>query len=259
MKATRFAVTSLLMAALIAALAVAPAVAASSEIEDSERFKDAQQFRQDFGLDATKAVILESLRDREAYPNRDWGVPLSPEEGADMDRRVEERGAIVPAIELARTSDDFVDMFIDQERGGVFVFQYTRDLEAHAAALAEVIPEGIRFELIPVEFTAKQLRMKQEHITADMIESDWLLDGEIEIVEVGDGVLENRVMVGLLHAEDEEQARSILWTDTARWWMSSTSVQARTTRSRSNVQSTKAPGARPDPRGGQSCRSSRPG
>jgi hypothetical protein len=110
---------------------------------------------------------------------------------------------------MTRTADA-TPTALDQHRGGIPVFFYTGDIEARRAAIAEVMPEGIDFDVQQVEFTTKQLRQKQRHVTEDMIAAGWVLDGDIPITQVADGVVENRVMVGLLRAEDAERARAIL-------------------------------------------------
>jgi len=171
---------------------------------------EAQAFRRDFALPSSMAVVRDSFADRETYSDMSRGIPLTPAEAAELDRRRDIVWQSEPARELARTLDGYADVYIDQKRGGIPVFRFTDDLEAARAAIAEVMPDGVDFDVEQAEFTIKQLRAKQERITEDMLETDWLLDGDIQIVSAGASVKANRVLVGLLRAEDEERARAIL-------------------------------------------------
>ena len=72
------------------------------------------------------------------------------------------------------------------------------------------MPEDIDFDVQLVEYTIRQLRQKQRHVTADMIASGWVIAGDIPIAEVADGGVQNRVMVGLVRQRDLDRAREIL-------------------------------------------------
>jgi hypothetical protein len=192
--------------AMLALLVFAVPAGAQSERE----FDEAQTFRRDFALPSSMAVVRDSFADRETYSDMSRGIPLTPAEAAELDRRRDIVWQSEPAREFARTLDGYADVYIDQERGGIPVFRFTDELAAARAAIAEVMPDGVDFDVQRAEFTIKEMRNKQDRITEDMLETDWLLDGDIQLVSAGASVKANRVLVGLLRAEDEERARAIL-------------------------------------------------
>jgi hypothetical protein len=196
-------------AAMIATLAVllfALPVLAQTERELDE----AQTFRRDFALPSSMAVVRDSFADRGTYSDMSRGIPLTPAEAAELDRRRDIVWQSEPAREFARTLDGYADVYIDQDRGGIPVFRFTDELAAARAAIAEVMPDGVDFDVEKAEFTIKQLRNKQERITEDMLETDWLLDGEIQLVSAGASVKANRVLVGVLEEANMARARAIL-------------------------------------------------
>jgi hypothetical protein len=204
-KLVRTAVSLALTMVLLAALPTA------AQLSPSERdMNQAQQFREHFGFPSSMEIVRESFADPQAYPDMSNGIPLTLEEAAELDRRQALFLAALPAIDFAKTLDGFADSHLDQHRGGIPVFFYTGDIEARRAAIAEVMPEGIDFDVQQAEYTIRQLTQKQQHVTEDMIAAGWVLDGDIAIAQVADGVVQNRVMVGLLRAEDAERARAIL-------------------------------------------------
>jgi hypothetical protein len=194
---------------LITVLAAAVPTTAQRAPTDQD-LRQAQHFREAFGLGHSMAIVRESFADPDAYPDLSNGIPLSREEAGELDRRQALFLDALPAIDFAKTLDGFAESHLDQRRGGIPVFYFTGDIEARREAIAEVMPEDIDFDVIEVEFTSRQLRQKQHHVTEDMIAAGWVLAGDIPVVQVADGVVENRVLVGLLRAEDEERARAIL-------------------------------------------------
>jgi hypothetical protein len=209
MNRTRVVVTSALSVALLVVLMAALPTAAQRSPSERD-LNQAQQFREDFGFPSSMAIVRESFADPQAYPDMSNGIPLTHEEAAELDRRQALFLAALPAIDFAKTLDGFADSHLDQHRGGMPVFFYTGDIEARRAAIAEIMPEAVDFDVQQVEFTTRQLRLKQRYVTQDMIAAGWVLDGDIPITQVADGVVQNRVMVGLLRAEDAERARAIL-------------------------------------------------
>ena len=171
---------------------------------------EARTFRRDFALPSSMALVRDSFSDRETYSDMSRGIPLTPAEAAELDRRRDIVWQSEPAREFARTLDGYADAYIDQERGGLPVFRFTAELAAARAAIAEVMPDGVDFDVEQAEFTIKQLRNKQERITQDMLETGWLLDGDIQLVSAGASVKANRVLVGVLQDADMARARAIL-------------------------------------------------
>ena len=178
--------------------------------QTEQELDEAQTFRQDFALPSSMAVVRDSFADRETYSDMSRGIPLTPAEAAELDRRRDIVWQSGPAREFARTLDGYADVYIDQQRGGIPVFRFTDELAAARAAIAAVMPDGVDFDVEQAEFTIKQLRSMQDRITQDMLETDWLLDGDIQLVSAGASVKANRVLVGVLQDADMARARAIL-------------------------------------------------
>jgi hypothetical protein len=204
-RAGRTAVVATLLMAAINVAATAPAAAASDR-----EINQAQQFREAFGLPASMEVVRDSFSDPGTYSNVSNGVPLKPSEAAELKRRDGVFAASLPAIAFAKTLDGYAEMHLDQLRGGIPVFFYTSDVEARRQAIGRHLPDSVDFDVQKVDYTTKQLRAKQTEVTNDMVATDWVLGGDIPIAQVADGVVQNRVMVGLLRRADEDAARKIL-------------------------------------------------
>jgi hypothetical protein len=171
----------------------------------------AQLRRESLGFASSMRVVRESYANPDWYAmSADYSLPFSASEFAALERRHALQAAARPVFDVARPLDGFVDVYWDNQQGGIPVFLFTDGIEAAVDTIAAAMPDDIAFEVRQVEYTTRQLRQKQRQITRDMVASDWVLDGNIAIAEVGDGVIENRVLVGLIDADDEERARAIL-------------------------------------------------
>ena len=215
------------MAGVVTWMLAVIVMAVPAMAQTDRELDEAQTFRQDFALPSSMAVVRDSFADRETYSDMSRGIPLTPAEAAELDRR---RGIVWksgPARDFARTLDGYADVYIDQQRGGIPVFRFTDDLKAKRAAIAEVMPDGVDFDVEKAEFTIKQLRNLQERITEDMLETDWLLDGDIQLVSAGASVTANRVLVGLLGPRTWSARARSSRIAMARWSMSSTSDRPR--------------------------------
>jgi hypothetical protein len=89
---------------LAAARADVVPVRTSLHEEVPETYHDAIRFRVSFGLRSDHDYVVAADRDREAFPNHDWGVPLSEAEAADLQRRGQLELALGPGIELAESN-----------------------------------------------------------------------------------------------------------------------------------------------------------
>lgn len=111
---------------LITVLAAAVPTTAQRAPTDQD-LRQAQQFREAFGLGHSMAIVRESFADPDAYPDLSNGIPLSREEAGELDRRQALFLAALPAIDFATTLDGFAESHLDQRRGGIPVFYFTGD------------------------------------------------------------------------------------------------------------------------------------
>jgi hypothetical protein len=103
----------------------------------------ALEYRRTFGY-PTDLAFVTSLELNPAA-SRTYSVALSPEETADMDRRMAIQEALVPVAEYGRSRPDvFGGMYVDQAHGGVVYVDFTADIATHEAAVRRLAPQGPR-------------------------------------------------------------------------------------------------------------------
>jgi len=71
--------------------------------------EEALAFRETFGLDSSLHLIRAAARDQH-YSAEDYGVPLSPAEQSEMQRRAQVQLDIRPAIDLASEQPSFAGL-----------------------------------------------------------------------------------------------------------------------------------------------------
>ena len=84
-------------------------------VTDKE-IQEARQFRQDAGFPSSIAVVQESYADPGTYSDMSRGIPLTPADAAELDRRREIVWAIGPVVEIARQRDGSAEMYGRPER-----------------------------------------------------------------------------------------------------------------------------------------------
>lgn len=122
-----------------------------------------------------------------------WGVPLSPDEIAELDRRLKVRAAFQPLLELAIELPEYAGAYTDHDRGGLPIL-LTSNLEAFLSAIEASRQANVEFEIREVEYSLLELEAAQDLI--DEATPDLRATGT-QIVSTGLDILANRVQVGV--------------------------------------------------------------
>jgi streptogrisin C len=160
--ATLVAVASL---TLVASGAQAPLAARAANPNDP--VPRATQFRLGAGLRADSAYVQQSLLDATTFSNTSYGVPLTPVEAAEIDRRIAVQTSVDDAIAWAVTRSNFGGAYMDQSSGGTPVFQVVENPSAFQASLASHLPAGVTARVVSVKNSRADLEALKERIWAD--------------------------------------------------------------------------------------------
>lgn len=137
----------------------APSVAAPSL--SAHDLAEAIRFRGGFGFRTDEAWIRAVAADpASARGQAEFGVPLTPEEFAEIVRRSQTSDVIKQVVipyGLANP-EDWAGAWIDHQHGGRFVVQFSGQIEKHRAALHAKISPDANFEVRAVEFSLAELR-----------------------------------------------------------------------------------------------------
>lgn len=177
------------VAAVIAALVL---LAASTPVlaqpDGDAGTVEALRFRETFGL-STDPAVIDSLADDP--PTRPWSIPLTDDEAAEMERRVEIQNGLAALHTYGRVNSSvFGGVWIDQDAGGIVEVQVTDDPVRHADAVRELVPPSAEVRLRKVansfeELEALATRIHQERGTI----GSW----GATVYQVGPNVRTNRV------------------------------------------------------------------
>jgi hypothetical protein len=128
---------------------------------------DAIRFRTEFGLRADLEFVMAVAVDPRA--NMDFGVPLLPEEIAEIERRGADAHRIVPIVQeyVADVPNEFGGINIDQANGGRVTVLFTNHLAEHDQALRELLAGVGPVVIRQVQFTEADLIALMERISAD--------------------------------------------------------------------------------------------
>ncbi|MDQ3407004.1 MAG: hypothetical protein M3472_02455 [Chloroflexota bacterium] len=170
-----------------------PAQAASC----GSTFEESLDFREAFGLSTDPELIQRLLDDPAA--DCTWGVPLTPEESDEMDRRNSVELYIrALAGYVDRHDDDFGGLYIDQGAGGtVVLLTIPSTTQAQVDEALSLVDRGAPGSL---EVVTREVKYSQRRLytTQDEIEDLWA-DPRMEgIVGFGPSIIENRVEVDIL-------------------------------------------------------------
>lgn len=91
--------------------------------------------------------------------------------------------------------ESFADLWIDRAHGGALVAAFTGDLEAHRTALAALLPDGTRFDVVQADYSTADLEAVRAMIQANAHE----LKG---MSQFGIGTTRNRVEAGFIDAPE---------------------------------------------------------
>lgn len=119
---------------------------------------EAKAFREQFGLRSDDAWILAVLSDPTA-DREPYGVALTRDEIAELNQRLDDIEAIREAVVGYGQShpDDWAGAYIDQQRGGILVAQFSRNVGTHRIALFSLVQPGAPLEVNGVRWSLKEL------------------------------------------------------------------------------------------------------
>ena len=197
----RYVLIAAMALTLVATATNAAAAATPSEYE----VDDAIRLRQDFGLQSDRAFVRDTFSDAAKYSDSSWGVPLSKSEAAELNDRVRRVRAAWPAVEVVAERDGFAGVYYDQLRGGVPVFQFSKDRDAAARQVRQIIGGVTSVEVNEVPRSMKRLdEIRQAVFDA----RDQLTRDSVRLVSVGFDIERNVVEVGVL--DNVDRAESLL-------------------------------------------------
>lgn len=180
-------VATLAAACLIAATTF-PSIGLAADPAD---YADDLRFREEFGLTteiAAVSAIVPSAESEAAF-----GVPLTAEELADLERRVAAEPAIAQLQAHLRKTPSFAGLYIDQAAGGVVDIAFTDDPSLHADMLAS--------QAVGLPTRTRQAALSEADLLKlnDLVAYDReaLADLGIQANEVYPDIRANVVMVGV--------------------------------------------------------------
>ncbi len=191
---SRLATIALLLVAVAFASSPVGAGAASSQPPSSRELARATEFREYAGLRADGAYVSASFVDRVSFSDDAFGVPLTPAEAGEMQRRGDVQTAIDPAFAFARSQRESAGTYIDQPAGGVPVFLVAGDPTAFRSLVAEVVPSGVAYRVETARHTLDELYATQGQIDASM--ADLRVAG-INAQSTAIDIIHNSVLVGV--------------------------------------------------------------
>lgn len=183
------------MAVLFAPIAVGANVPATlGEGAAVDQIGHASQFRAAKGFRSDRDYVEQSFRDSVAFPSKDFGVPLTDDEGRELARRIEVQIASDPSIADFQALPASAGVYMDQHRGGIPVFQTTDDLASVSTALRLALPEGIQFDTRSVARSRDDLRALKARIWEARPQ---LLEAGIDVRSASLDIKGNQVLVGI--------------------------------------------------------------
>lgn len=200
-------VLSSILASGVSVMAVTPANAANG----GSTFEESIDFRESFGLSTDGEHVRRLLADPDA--DCTWGVPLSPDEVDEMDRRNSIELYIGALSGYIDTHDDvFGGLYIDQQAGGtVVVLTVPETMQAHvdeALALVDSAAPGL------LEVVTREVKYSQRTLITtqdELIDFTRARDPRVEgIVGLGRGTIANRVEAEILVPKFDAVRRYLL-------------------------------------------------
>lgn len=167
--------------------------AIESLTEHAVRFREASGFRSD-------ATFVEgTFLDRQAFPNTDYGIPLTAEEGAEVTRRIAIQLKVDPVIEAVASAPGFGGAYTDLIGGGIPVFQVTDSDASFQADIARSMVGVSEFRIELVQHTRSELEALKAVIWSDR--PIWAKVG-IDLQSAALDIIANTVVVGVSDLTD---------------------------------------------------------
>jgi hypothetical protein len=192
----------IILAAASVLFATGPAAAGDGPVPDDQKLQDELRFRRDFGLTTDLAEVRALMADPTAYTT--YPVALTPEERAEMERRLAMEGQMTPLEEAAEKMPNFAGHWIDQPAGGVIVVAFAGDAEKREPELRPLVPPGAELQVRNVKHTAAELEAVREQIKGVL--SDLGRAG-IRVGLLYTDLPTNRVIVGVVDLDSAATAR----------------------------------------------------
>ena len=204
-----------LVASLLVIYLNAPVLAGSLLANSGEDFVSAQAdpagagearaiaFRKEFGLASDLATVRRVAGD--PSNSLEFGVPLAPEEVAELLRRQEVASQREPLIAALAKDPRFGGLYVVQAEGGRIHIRVTRSDAALADLVESLLPPGGSYVFEPAEFTMAELTTVRLDIEADFNS----LRAEFGVKHLGVDPVANRVEIGI-HPYSEKVAADLV-------------------------------------------------
>jgi hypothetical protein len=174
-------------------LMAAAATSVGAQGSDPE-FDHAKEFRQSMGFEAGDAYVLESLADPERFPSDAWGVPLTNAETNELYRRSRMVLDASDTVAEAGRMDGFAGVYMDHDRDGRLVFQFSKGVQAAEQAISASMPSDVDFGVRKVEHSLEELDAVGEDLLS---RADRLLDLDVQLVSLRYDIQNNRVVAAV--------------------------------------------------------------
>jgi hypothetical protein len=135
---------------------------------------------------------------------RQFGIPLTPAELAQLQARIQGEDAIVAAVQSygAEHPEAWAGVYIDRPSGTVVV-QVVGDVDEHTAAIRSMIDPGANLEILPARWTLQQLKDLSTSIT----HGGWLYAQGYDLLDLGYNLKRNLVELVISSNDPDDVAR----------------------------------------------------
>ena len=188
---------------LVAGTSAPPAAAVADREGNAELSYDvahAISVRTSLAFDARLETVLAAERDAKAYPDTTWGIPLSVQEAAEVQRRLGLALQIGPAIDVASTDDLWAGWWIDHAAGGVPVILFKGNPEAKRSTIDSAAGKDATYRLESASHSMIELEEARDRV---LNAKDELTRQGIDVVGAGIDPRLNAVAVTLGHPSDD--------------------------------------------------------
>lgn len=176
----------------LAMASVVPVIGAAAPTED--QIADAVRLRSGLGFRADVDFIRAAIGDAVGFPDREWGVPLSRTEAAEVARRVAIQLAKSDAAVYAKALTESAGVYTDQLDGGAPVFLFAGDASSQLGEIESRLPAGTRFRVDTVSRSTADLEAIR--LDVDLAKPSLLKQG-IDVILTGIDTSANRLMLGV--------------------------------------------------------------
>jgi hypothetical protein len=175
--------------------ACGPAAQATPTLDEAT-LRDAQAFRERFGLEAGRDWTLAVFADASSVTA--FGQRLLPCERAGLEARPRDANALALAIDshTARFPDEYGGSFI--ERDGTLVYLFTRHLAEHELAIGRLVHPEAKVSVRPAQWAYVELEKLKDRIS---IENAWLATEGAAFDSVGIDPAANHVVLRVLSSD----------------------------------------------------------